>query len=442
MIVHLGIGAMPLERIARHTKARVSASVPKELCPRRLVTNSAQILPGDIFCALRGRKDGHDYIEDALSRGASAVLCENETTSALPTLTVKSTVSALGDWARASLTEHEIRVIAITGSVGKTTVKNTLSALLSAHAPTHATEGNQNNALGVPFTVLSSPASTRFLIAECGTDHPGEIAYLSHILSPDIAIVTCIGHAHIGAFGSREAIAEEKLSVTRYMKQDGTLFVPFGEPLTASLSPSPTSRIFVKLPTEKEKEEWGIADTDLPSLWALAYAKAIARHLKIPFDGREKALREASHSRSSSALEKGVLWIDDSYNASPESVYAAIMSLSTHTGRRIAVLGDMLELGDRAPAMHRAMGKLAALHASISFFFGAHAQDYADGAKAAGAVGHAGAGRYFQVLKGTAEEMAQAVLPHLKEGDAVLVKASRALRAEEFLYQLKEMYIP
>lgn len=441
MVINLGIGALPLSEVARFTGAKISPTTNTSVLPKRLVTNSAQVLSGDVFCALRGKEDGHRYIEEAVARGAAAIICEISPDPTFPTLTVDDTRLALGRWAGESLALCRPTVIAITGSVGKTTTKNTLAAMLSAIEPTHATTGNQNNALGVPLTVLSAPRETRFLIVECGTDHPGEIEYLSSILAPDIAIITCIGHAHIGAFGSRDAIAREKLSIASHMTS-GTLFVPFGERLTARIDSPDVTVITVNLPNEEEKNAMSLAGADLPALWALSYAKAVALHLGLPFHATSPALTLAAHSRKKAVWEKGILWIDDCYNASPESVYAAILSLLSHDGKRILILGDMLELGQSTVAMHRAMGKLAALHANVCFFFGQYAPHYAEGAKAAGGSCNPKARRHFRILRGSPIEMANAVLPYLSQESAVLIKASRALRAEDILRQIKETYIP
>lgn len=440
MIINLGIGSILPQALAAYTKATVSPSVPMHHRPTRLVTHASEVLSGDVFCALKGNRDGHAFIAEALARGAAFVLCEKAPSENTPALIVENTLLALGEWANGCLKEQPPTVIAVTGSVGKTTLKNTLSCFLSAHAPTHATEGNQNNALGVPYTVLSAPKDTRFLIAECGSNHPGEISYLSRILCPDVAVVTCIGHAHIGAFGSREGIAKEKLSIADGLKPNGALFLPFGEALTASLAPKSYSRTFVKLPSEKERLAWELDERDIPALWAIAYTKAISRHLGIPFEKAPASLLRAASSRRTLLREKGVLWIDDSYNASPESVYAALVSLGMHAGRKLILLGDMLELGDSAPAMHRAMGKLAAMSADHCFFFGAHAEDYAAGAIEAGAR-QAHAKRQYTLLHGDAREMAKSVVPHLKMGDTVLAKASHALHADVLLHQIQEMYI-
>lgn len=442
MIINLGIGSVSPQKLALYTKAKQSLSLPLTCRPTRLVTHASEVSHGDVFCALKGTKDGHAFIEEALARGASFVLCERAPSPDTPALIVENTLLALADWATECLKEQKITVIAITGSVGKTTLKNTLSCFLSAHAPTHATEGNYNNALGVPFTVLSAPKGSRYLVAECGSNHPGEIEYLSRILRPDVAVVTCIGHAHIGAFGSREGIAKEKLSIARHIKPKGALFLPFGEALTASLAPVDYSRIFVKLPTEKERKAWNLDEGDIPSLWAIAYTKAVARHIGLPFDSPSGDLIRASSSRRKVYEEKGVLWIEDCYNASPESVYAALLSLSARDGIKLAVLGDMLELGERAPAMHRAMGKLAALWANKCFFFGSHAEDYAAGAREAGALPSEHANRTYFVLQGDTNEMTKQILPHIQKGCAVLAKASHALRAEALLYQIKETFVP
>ncbi len=438
MIVSLGIGHMPYKEIAALTGARCTAELPQNTFPSRLVTHSQEVASGDIFCALHGKTDGHAFIEEAISRGASAVLAETVPHPSLPALLVKDTNEALGAWAKGALLNTKITVVAITGSVGKTMTKDAINTVLSQVHKTHATHQNQNNAIGVPFTILSAPKDTEILIAECGTNSPGEIAYLSSLLLPDVSVITCIGHAHIGAFGSREAIAKEKLSLLRHAKKGGCALLPYGEPLTALIPPNGIKRIAVKSSANVLRMPH-VPNADSALIMALSYAEATAITIKMSSQSIRNGLQKAVHlSRRICTEEKGVKWIDDSYNASPESVYGALVYLSSEKGRKIAVLGDMAELGEQTEALHRAMGKMAAMHADLVFFFGEFASFYAQGARTASTAAEI----VFCDTACTQKEIASTILPYIKQGDSILFKASHALHAEKILYQLKEMYIP
>ena len=209
MIIPLKCGAIPYERLAHILHAPLPRSLRGGV-PTRLVTHTGEIQEGDLFCALKGKKDGHDYIREACERGASAVISERKTEADIPHILVHSTQEALGTGAGAVTAGAFPIRIGITGSVGKTTVKEALRATLSVRFRVHATHENQNNELGLPFTLLSAPCDSEVLVCEVGISHPSEMEPLSQILRPHLSVITCIGHAHIGAFGSREKIAEEK----------------------------------------------------------------------------------------------------------------------------------------------------------------------------------------------------------------------------------------
>lgn len=424
MIIPLLSGRMPLDRLA----ALLGIPCPPSLIgavPERLVTRSTEIRPGDLFCALCGKEDGHAYLADAAARGAVAALTEKDTDAALPCLKTPSVTAALSGWSRRVLAFSPCLRIGITGSVGKTTTKNVLQTVLSLSYRVHATPGNFNNHLGVPFTVLSMPEDAEVLITEMGTNHPGEIEALSTIVRPQISLITCVGHAHIGAFGTRAAIAAEKAAVVSHAPASGCVFFPVGEPLLENAFPVGIRRFPVSplsfLPGTEEEI------TDIALGWALGYAEAVARFCGMPEDGLRKGLLSASADPAHRQTYRagGITFVDDGYNASPESMLAALRFLvGQATGRKIACLGSMRELGDRAPAMHRAVGNMFGKEADLLFFYGAYADAYLAGARAGGcAVCHA-------LPDASAEDTAKAVFPYLHPGDTVLCKASRAERAD------------
>lgn len=445
MIISLGIGAVRLERIA----AFCGALPPREracVTPARLVTDSREILPGDLFIALHGKDDGHLYTKEAAHRGAVAVIAEKKTDADIPHIIVQSAKRALGEWARSVLKETNAYRIGITGSVGKSTAKDAIAAMLSTRFSVHATYQNFNNDLGLPFTILETPKETRILICEMGISHIGEMRPLSRILMPHISLITCIGHAHIGAFGTRDAIAEEKADILAFAEPNGLFIVPQNEKLLSFVPPNGIQRMPVLPFAEKEIEEHRlpIVKEDLPRAFSLAYALAIAKAFSLTNEEIAEGFRRilAHNTHKSEELCGDILLIDDTYNASPEAMLGALTYLSAKKeNRRVAVLGDMLELGDESARFHRAIGRFAAQKADLLFFFGKSASEYARGAKAAGAVPLSDLNvkePVFSVLEGDTEEMAKRITQNLKKGDVVLFKAARAMAAENLVATCKK----
>ncbi len=446
MIISLGIGAVPFGKIARLCDTTVPKAIESKT-PKRLVTDSREVEAGDLFCALKGMDDGHRYTKEAASRGACAVLAETETNAPIPHILVPSVRGALGDWARGVAEKPSLLRIGITGSVGKTTVKNAVAAMLSEEYSVHATHENFNNDLGLPFTLLSAPKETEIAVCELGTGGKGEMKVLSGILCPHISLITCIGHAHIGAFGSREAIAEEKLKILSHAKGNGLLFVCAKEPLLTVLPPRGIRRIPVLPFADKDYQDARLPfdASDVAKNFALAYAQAVGRALFLTQDAIRAGLLRilALDARRKEETVGGIRILDDGYNASPESMLGALKYLSASAnGRRIAVLGDMLELGEESAKYHRAVGRYAAEHADLLFFFGAYAKEYVAGAASFGASekGHASAPQYT-VVNGDKKEIANAIAEHLASGDTVLFKASHALKTELLVQEIKKLIL-
>jgi UDP-N-acetylmuramoyl-tripeptide--D-alanyl-D-alanine ligase len=306
--------------------------------------DSRQVKPGMLFVALKGENaDGRRFIPDAVEKGAAGVV---------------EGLEALHEAAREYRRSLRAKVIALTGSAGKTTTKELLRSLLSTVGKTHATEGNFNNHIGLPMTILNCPRDAEFLVLEMGTNHPGEIAALCSIAEPDAALITNIGNAHLEFFGSQEAIAREK----------GSLFASLGPGAVAAAGADNRFLDVLRAMCASSVieadvgQEWirDALEGVLPGEHNVANA-AIAFALAEKFGvSRERAAAAFSAvsvpgSRWRKIERNAVTFIDDSYNANPEAMIAALDAFAAMPckGKRVAVLGDMLELGPESERLHR-----------------------------------------------------------------------------------------
>jgi len=412
------------------------------------VLDGRQAEPGGLFAAFAGEHaDGHDYAGQAGRAGAVAVLGSRPTP--LPTVVVKDAQAALQVLAAhvVARLRNGLTVAALTGSRGKTSTKDLLAAVLSAAAPTIATSGSLNNELGVPLTMLRADAATRFLVLEMGARRIGDIAALTGLVAPDIAVVTNVGQAHLSYFGSRTAIAKAKGELVQGLAPGGTAILNADDPRVAAmraLTDGPvltfghaehadvrvTGLALDRLgqPSFTLRTAGASATVALPFVGAhqalnASAAAAAGLAAGVPLDGVATALAAASLSKwrlELRDLTDGATLLNDSYNADPDSARAALDALaSIECGRRIAVLGDMLELGDDSQAEHRAVGQYAASRADVVVAVGESARPIADGA-----------GDRAVALAGN-DAAVDWLRSHLAAGDVVLVKASRAARLDE-----------
>ncbi|MBB3089123.1 UDP-N-acetylmuramoyl-tripeptide--D-alanyl-D-alanine ligase [Nocardioides albus] len=404
--------------------------------------------PGGLFVAFAGEHtDGHEYASQAAATGAVAALGTRPT--ALPTIVVDDAQAALQHLAAhvVALLREELTVVAVTGSQGKTSTKDMIEAVLSSEAPTVATSGSFNNELGVPLTMLRADATTRFLVLEMGARHIGDIAALTSLVAPDVAVVTNVGCAHLGEFGSREAIAVAKSELVRGLAADGTAVLNADDPRVlamAELTDGPVltfgagGRASVRVcdlsldrvgrPSFTLWHEGDSASVTLPLVgahWTPNAAAAVAVGLAagVPLEQAAAALDTASISKwrmERRALSNGATLLNDSYNANPDSTRAALDALaSIDAKRRIAVLGEMLELGEASLAAHHEIGTYAATRADLVLAIGEAAAVIAEGAgeKALALPDNAAAIDWLRT--------------HLRTGDVVLVKASRGARLDQ-----------
>ncbi|MEJ5921077.1 UDP-N-acetylmuramoyl-tripeptide--D-alanyl-D-alanine ligase [Bifidobacterium thermophilum] len=382
------------------------ARAPQGVFEPTVVSDSRQAHDGSIFVAIPGeRVDGHDFVAQVAGKGAAAAIVEHPVDAPIAQIVVKDSVIALGRLARYNLAarraaDGDFTIIGITGSVGKTTTKDLLHALLDELGPTVAPFGSFNNEIGLPLTALHVGKRTRYLIAEMGANHVGEIARLTQIAPPDIAVVLKVGVAHLGEFGSRERIAQAKSEIVRGLAPHGTAVLNAGDPYVAAMARIAPARVlwFGLDDTRQEGAEPAttarditLDDLDHPSftlvdadgatakvtlgisgrhnvanaLAAATVARACGMTLERIASTLSRVDRISAHRMAVSRIERGgahFTLIDDSFNANPDSMKAGLDGLAAwhaQDGRqpyRIAVLGAMLELGDTERDQHRQIG--------------------------------------------------------------------------------------
>ncbi|HKR76268.1 MAG TPA: UDP-N-acetylmuramoyl-tripeptide--D-alanyl-D-alanine ligase [Rhodanobacter sp.] len=349
--------------------------------------DTRKLKPGDLFAAFKGeRVDGHDYLAQAAAAGAAGALVAHKVDSPLPQVLVDDVEAALGDLASAVRAQRHARVIGITGSNGKTTVKMLTAAILSLHGRTHVNTGSFNNEIGLPLTLLTMPEDTEYTVLEMGAGKPGDIAYLAAIARPEIGLVNIIAPAHLERMGSVEGVAETKGALYQALPADGVAIINADDAFAGFFAGLAGTRRVLRFGLEHPADVGadiveqradgsrfvlstpeGDAEVNLalPGRHNVANAMAaasIALALDVPLDtivaGLEQARAVAGRLRRVT-LPDGATLIDDSYNANPSSMAAAIDTLALAAGERWLVLGDMAELGTDARTLHAGVGAKA-----------------------------------------------------------------------------------
>jgi len=413
-------------------------------------SDSRNIVAGQLFVALKGANfDGNAFAQEALELGAAAVLVSDASVQAEPRIVVADTRLALGELAKYWRQKFAMPVVAVTGSNGKTTTKEMLSAILSvvagAKASVHATYGNLNNDIGVPLTLLKMQPAHQYAVVEMGMNHLGEIDYLTHIAQPDVALINNAGIAHIGELGSRENIAKAKGEIFAGLKSDGVAVINADSDYAyywKSLNPHRKIVTFgLKNPADvsaRYQENDGYASVVLAtasdevsvqlnvqgehniSNALAAGATAYALGVSLNDIGRGLASFTGVYGRlERKAGINGAVVIDDTYNANPDSMKAAINVLAKLAGKKIMVLGDMGELGADAKSMHAEVGAYAKAAGLTTLYCLGNLSVETARSFGAGA-------EHFS----SPEAIAQAVLPALAQGTTVLVKGSRFMQME------------
>ncbi|MFC8191839.1 UDP-N-acetylmuramoyl-tripeptide--D-alanyl-D-alanine ligase [Cellulomonas sp. NPDC057328] len=458
--------ALTAAEIAAATGGALSGTAPGTVVAGPVVVDSREVLPGGLFVALPGEHvDGHDFAAGAVAAGAALVLAARPLDGPdgpLPCVVVPDVERALGDLARdvlARLREAAVepggsglRVVGVTGSVGKTTTKDLLAQLCGAAGPTVAPVRSFNNEIGLPLTVLRADEATRFLVLEMGASGPGHLTYLTDIAPPDVSVVLVVGQAHLGGFGGIDAVARAKAEIVAGLVPGGTAVLNADDNRVRAMAvaaPGPVVLFGASSDADVRAED--------VALDALGRARFRLRHVPTGED-REVALRLVGEHHVHNALAAaaaslavgltidevatglsaadalsphrmhvverpdGVTVVDDSYNANPDSMRAALKALAVIAGRErrsVAVLGEMLELGDEHRTAHDAIGRLVVrLNIGLTVVVGEGARAIRDGAN------HEGSWGDEVVLADDVENAAAFLEQELRPGDVVLVKSS------------------
>lgn len=449
-----------LQRIAQVTNGRLAPSGARVVVTG-ISTDSRTVQAGELFVPLRGEKfDGHDFLAQAVRRGAAACLSEEVIAGfPVPVIQVTDTLRALGDLAAACRSEFAGPVTAVTGSSGKTTTKEMLAAILSETAPGLKTEGNFNNLVGLPLTLFRLLPKHRWAVLEMGMSARGEIARLAEIAQPSIGVITNVGPAHLETLHGLDGVARAKGELFAALPAGGTAVINADDERVVQIPvANGARRLFYGFSPQAEVRAEAVAVTGasvsfrliLPTgAWpvqlavagrhnvsnALAAAAAAAA-LAIPAEIIVKGLESFRGGRGRMEvieLGNGAVLIEDTYNANPLSVGAALMALDEMgvAGRRIAVLGDMLELGAEAASLHRQVGAEASQRCDFLFLLGAMATETAAGARQQGM-----AANRIQIVA-SHDEAAERLRALLQPGDRLLVKGSRGMQMEKVAAALR-----
>jgi len=462
-------GEIAAKEVVSALGGRQISGSPDELM-RGLSTDSRRIVPGHIFLALSGeRYDGHNFLAEAVNAGAAGVIVESGTampkelqTDNLVVITVPSTLKALGDLALWWRKQWGARVIAITGSNGKSTTKEMAASILSLKASTAKSPGSFNNLIGLPLTILSLEEHHKMVVLEMGTNRPGEIARLTRIAEPDIGLITNVARAHLEGLGDLNGVVKEKGELLRVMPEESTAILNGDDELTARLASTFQGPIVAfglgKMNQVRAENIKNIGDCtqafdiyinnervrvkiNLPGIHNVFNAlggAAIALCLSISNELIAQGLEDFRSLKGRLQivdLEGGIKIIDDSYNSNPSSLRAALQTIKDLIVKRHALvvgLGEMMELGKEAPGYHFDAGQLVAgMGTRYLVVLGEHSRQVIEGAL------KGGMDITQTYLAANNAEMIDAIKANVREGDIVFLKGSRRVALDKVVEDIK-----
>ncbi len=420
--------------------------------------DSRKVELGQLFVALQGVRDGHDFIPMAIEKGAAAVLCTH-CDGDYPAIVVEDTRIALGQIAREERKRLGMKVVGVTGSVGKSTTKEMIASVLETTYRVAKTPANHNNDIGMPMAILSIPEDTEVAVLEMGMNHFREIAYLSNIGQPDVAVIINIGTMHIEHLGSKEGIRQAKLEILEGLQPGGSILLNGDDEMLWQV------RDQLQVPCVyfgAENEDCAVRGMNAAmtenGLSFDVQSRQAQTHVALALEGQHYLLDAlaavsaglqlgVTPEHIADALGKfrnmagrqeifeanGYTVIKDCYNAGPESMAAALAVLSKKSGRRIAVLGDMLELGKRAPAEHYRIGRITAENADMLFAYGPNSGRVVSGAITGGM------DSIYARAFDDQQKVVSALKATVKPGDVLLFKGSHGMHMERILEQLLQV---
>ena len=428
-----------------------------EVTFRGACNDTRTLRPGQLFVALQGARDGHEFIDDAMKKGAAAVLC-TRMVGDYPAIYVSDPRLALGEIARRERMRIGMQVVGITGSVGKSTTKEMTAQVLETAFRTAKTPANHNNDIGMPMAILDMPEDTQVAVLEMGMNHFREMAYLSRIARPDVAVIVNIGTAHIEFLGSQKGIRKAKMEILEGMAPDGRLLLNGDDAMLRCLEEQPAQSVIyygsddgcsvyaADVRQEGEVLSFTVHDDGGDSFPVRLHVEGshyvtdalAAVTVGLALGVQPSQIQAGLDSFRNMAGRQEILQlggmtvIKDCYNAGPESMEAALKVLGTKPKRRVAVLGDMLELGACSPAEHYRVGRMAALTSDLVFAFGPNAARVVSGCLTGG----------MDTLHALAYTDKEKLIADLKltckPGDTLLVKGSRGMHMEQVVDALQK----
>lgn len=452
--------AMTLKTIADVTNATLvvhGENVDEQQSIISVSTDSREQMSGQVFVALVGEKfDGHDFVKQAETNGASAIVVSRDMSVNIPQLVVDDTLEALAAIGRYQRLKYQIPTIGLTGSCGKTTTKEMIVSILGQSAQVHATRGNLNNQFGVPFTLFELQDSDELSVLEMGAGHPGDIDFLTNIALPDVVLITCIAEAHLEGMGSLEGIAATKGEIIHGLSENGTAVLPLEEKwlddwrkklsanqklLTFGLnSDADVYATNISLWSQGMKftmhYDNDAIDVRLPllgehnvqnALAASACAIAVGYTLNQCANGLEMVTSTAGRLTQIPGLD-GSQIIDDTYNANPKAMLAAASVLQQYPGQHVMIVGDMAELGPESVSIHHALGQDLKVYAIDQLLTVGTLSAYTTEGFGANA-------RHFD----SKDSLIEFIQPQLNSDLVVLVKGSRSAGMEEVVQRLTDL---
>ncbi len=451
---------LTIYEIIKATGGKPLQEIKEDIPITDITTDSRKAADGCLFIPLIGENmDGHNFIGSAISRGATACLTQNdaENTDA-PMIKVSDTRKALGDIARFYKEKYYVPSVGITGSVGKTTTKDLVYSVLARHYNAHKTQRNFNNDIGVPQTIFGIEREHNMAVIEMGMNHFGEIEYLAGIAKPDIAIITNVGMSHIENLGSREGILKAKLEITKNFTEKNTLYINGDNDLLKTVKDTPynvktfgtgsSNDVYAKdivthgldgvgftVVYDKGEFRAEVLAPGAHNVYNALAAVCAGLHFGVSKEECIEGLKSCKYTdgRLEIIRHNGMEIISDCYNSSPDSIRAAVkVQKFTDAPKRVAVLGDVLEMGDYAPKAHYDVGAdIAKEGLDLLITAGANARHIAKGAADAG----------MRNIKSydTTEQAAQYLPTLVGEGDSILIKASHGMKFDKLVDELTKM---
>lgn len=453
---------MQLAEIAKALKTKCEGPAETEITS--VAFDSRKIKKGGLFVPLKGARDGHEFVASAVNNGAAATLWQKDhpgKPTNIAVLEVDDPLTAMQNLAHYYLRKVNPTVVGITGSNGKTTTKDMIAAVLAKRFNVHKTQANYNNAIGVPMTILEMKPNTEILVLEMGMDRPGQLHHLSHLTNPDVAVITMIGEAHIEFFGSRDKIADAKMEITDFLSEDGEFIYNGDEPLLAERAKKidqdkatfgfeQNDTVYcTEFKSYKHHASFKINDSEqkftIPMIGKHNVSNAMAaisagRHFGESDDEIASALAHFTPTANRMEWEKGDVGEDimsDVYNSNPTAVRAVLSSFGQiqmpEGGRRIAVLGDMLELGQKSASLHAGLAdSLDPLIINEVYLIGPEMKHLYTALQ-----NKYQADKLHYYTTDHVEHMIEDLKNDIKPADIVVLKASHGMHLEKVLARLK-----